>query len=30
MHKMGKLLRLQHRDLIAAKLRVLERGKEGE
>ena len=30
MHKTGKLLRLPHRDLIAAKLRVLERGKEGE
>jgi uncharacterized tellurite resistance protein B-like protein len=30
MHKMGKLLRLTHRDLIAAKLRVLERGKEGD
>lgn len=30
MHKMGKLLRLTHRDLIAAKLRVLERGGEGE
>jgi len=30
MHKMGKLLRLTHRDLIAAKLRVLERGGKGE
>jgi len=30
MHKLGKLLRLPHRDLIAAKLRVLEHGKEGE
>jgi uncharacterized tellurite resistance protein B-like protein len=30
MHRMGKLLRLTHRELIAAKLRVLERGGEGE
>jgi uncharacterized tellurite resistance protein B-like protein len=30
MHKLGKLLRLQHRQLIAAKLRVLHEDREGD